>query len=237
MSTTTTRSHQQAPPPADRQPRWEPGRVILLALAVFALLGAAASFVGAGWLGHVDDHRRDGEYLTTDTHRLHTDGHALAVQEIDLDGLSGDEVLGDVRLRATSDNPDASVFVGIAPTEEVESYLRGVDHTTVTDVDDPEAHYVDHDGGAPATDPAALDIWVAQASGPGTQGVEWTPEEGSWTAVIMNTDGSEDVDVQADVGATVPLLEHLVGALWIGGAALALVGAALGTAGFLRRRG
>jgi hypothetical protein len=236
MSTTTTRSHQQAPPPADWQPRWEPGRVILLALAVLALLGAAASFAGAGWLGDVDDHRRDGDYLTTDPTRLHTDGHALAFHEVDLDGLSGDDILGDVRLRATSADPDASVFIGIAPTDDVDAYLRGVEHTTVTDVDDAEAHYVDHAGGAPSTDPAALDIWVAQASGPATQGVEWTPEDGTWTAVVMNADGAEDVDVQADVGATVPLLEHLVGALWVGGAALALVGAALGTAGFLRRR-
>ena len=55
-------------------------------------------------------------------------------------------------MRATSSDPDESVFLGIARTDDVADYLRDVEHSTVTDLDDPE--YVEHDGGAPATDPA-----------------------------------------------------------------------------------
>lgn len=231
MSTTTATQVPLTPPgPA---PRWTPGRVIPLALAAFLFVGAAGTLGGAAWLDGVDDERREGKYLTTDETTLSADGNALSVEEIDLDGLSGDWILGDARVRATSSDPDESVFLGIARTDDVADYLRGVEHSTVTDLDDPE--YVEHDGGAPATDPAALDIWVAQSSGPDTQSVEWTPEEGEWTAVVMNADGTAGVDVQADVGATVPVLDNVVTGLWIAGGALALIGAALVAVGLRRR--
>ena len=106
----------------------------------------------------------------------------------------------------------------------------------MTDVDDAQPEYDEHTGGAPTTDPADLDIWVAQAHGPGTQSVHWTPEDGTWTAVVMNADGDSDVDVKADVGATVPLMELLTSALWIGGAAFAVIAAALVVAGLVRKR-
>ncbi|HET9420856.1 MAG TPA: hypothetical protein VFO49_06955, partial [Nocardioides sp.] len=189
MSTTEIQNHQVPTTPPAAEPRWSPGRVIMLSLAAFLLLGAASTFAGAAWLSSVDDNRREGDYLTSDTRQLTTDGHALVMEEIDLDGLSGDWILGDARLRATSADPDASVFIGIAETADAEDYLDGVHHSTVTDVDDGHAEYDEHTGGAPSTDPADADIWVAQASGTGNQSVEWTPEEGRWTAVIMNTDG------------------------------------------------
>jgi len=233
MSTTATQNDQIPTTPPGPAPRWTPGRVIPLALAAFLFLGAAGTLGGAAWLDGVDDERRDGDYLTSDETTLRADGNALSVEEIDLDGLSGDWILGDARVRATSSDPDESVFVGLARTDDVADYLRDVEHSTVTDLDDPE--YVEHDGGAPATDPAELDIWVAQSGGPGTQSVEWTPEEGEWTAVIMNADGTSGVDVRADVGATVPVLEEVVDGLWITGAAFALVGAALVAAGLRRR--
>jgi len=236
MSTTATQNHHIPTTPPAPEPRWSPGRVIMLAVAAFLLLGAAGSFAGAAWLGAVDDDRRDGDYLTTDTRQLSTDGHALTIEEIDLDGLSGDWVLGEARLRATSADPDAEVFVGIARSDDAADYLRDVEHSTVTDVDDGEADYDDHAGGAPSADPTDLDIWVAQANGPGTQSVHWTPEDGTWTAVIMNADADSDVDVQADVGATVPLMELLTSALWIGGSAFALIAAALVVAGLVRKR-
>ena len=51
----------------------------------------------------------------------------------------------------------------------------------------------------------------------------------------MNADGTAGVDVQADVGATVPVLDNVVTGLWIAGGALALIGAALVAVGLRRR--
>jgi hypothetical protein len=211
-----------------------PGRVIFLALAAFLLLGAAGSLVGAAWLGSVDDDRREGSYLTSDERSLSADGHAVAIDEIDLDGLDGDWILGHTRLRATGS--DGDVFIGIARSDDAVDYLRDVEHSTVTDVDDPQPEYDEHAGGAPSSDPEALDIWVAQSSGSGTQSVDWTPEEGEWTAVIMNADGTAGVDVQADVGATVPVLDNVVTGLWIAGSVFALIGAVFIAAGLRPRK-
>ena len=50
-------------------------------------------------------------------------------------------------------------------------------------------------GGPPGTPPGEHDIWVAQSSGTGTQIVDWRPEDGDWTVVVMRADGDAGVDV------------------------------------------
>jgi hypothetical protein len=229
MSNVTTPQHQaQLGGGPDGSPvrRWTPRRVSLLVLGIVTLLAGVCMLTGGVVLKAVDHHWRDGAYLTTDPTSLGTDGHALAVEDIDLDGLGGDW-LGRARVRATSADPDAQVFVGVARTDDVASYLRGVQYSTVDEIDDPETRYVTHDGGAPSVEPAASDVWVAQASGSGTQTLRWTPESGDWTVVFMNGDGSSDVRITADVGATAPVVERATWALLIVGAALTLAGAVL----------
>ena len=54
--------------------------------------------------------------------------------------------------------------------------------------------------------------------------------------MTMNADATAGVDVQADVGATVPVFEAITCALWILGAILALAGALLLTVGLAWRR-
>src|SRR5215212_8598733 len=61
---------------------------------------------------------------------------------------------------------------------------------------------------APA-DPAGEDIWSASTSGTGTQSLEWDIEDGDWSAVVMNADGSPGVDVRASAGAGASFLQPL----------------------------
>lgn len=209
----TTHERRSAPPSAWPPPPRIPqsrARPVWMAIAFLALVAAGGMGVTAGVVHHVDDQARDGDYLTTDRTQLSSETHAVTFDEIDLDGLDGDWLLGTARLRATSTRPDSPVFIGVAPSSDVETYLRGAGYSTVDEFDDGDATYVEHAGGPPAVAPADSDIWTAHASGTGTQTVTWKPEDGSWTVVMMNDDGSSGVDVLADAGATVPIVGRAV---------------------------
>ena len=69
-----------------------------------------------------------------------------------------------------------------------------------------------HAGTAPSSAPTELAIWRAQSTGPGEQTLTWPIENGDWMLVVMAPDGSKDVTVRADAGATAPALPGL----WIG---------------------
>ncbi|MEP7090333.1 MAG: hypothetical protein ABI776_09525, partial [Nocardioidaceae bacterium] len=77
-------------------------------------------------------------------------------------------------------------------------------------------------------------IWARQASGSGPQSIAWPVENGNWTAVVMNADGSAGVAADIAAGAEVPGLRWIIGSLLVG-AALAAVAAVLLIAVPLRR--
>ena len=131
--------------------------------------------------------------------------------------------LGKVRLKAES-SAGKPVFVGIARTSDVSDYLRGTAYTSVTDVDySPfDASYRDHGGDRRPALPADQDFWAASAHGPGTQTVAWDLQDGDWSIVVMNADGSRGVDTDISAGAKVPFLGTL-GWVSLGGALVLLI--------------
>ena len=203
---TAPRPETSPPAPAAPAP-WTPARSAWLASGAAGIVGAVLLAATGGAVHLVDEQRRDGAYLTSDTVRVDSAGHAVTVEDIDLDGLGGDWLLGTARVRATGAS-GAPVFIGVAPTEDVADYLDGVAHSTATELDDPA--YTEHPGTAPGEAPTESDIWTAQASGTGTQSMTWKPSGGNWTVVVMNADGSAGVDARTDVGATVPIVDTLV---------------------------
>jgi len=82
-------------------------------------------------------------------------------------------------------------------------------------------------GGPPSGPPGDEDFWVAQASGSGTQQLDWEPAEGNWLFVVMNDDGSAGVAIDARVGATVPALNGLAWGVLGTGLFLVLIGTLL----------
>jgi hypothetical protein len=159
--------------------------------------------------------------LTSDSIRLDTDGAGWVV----------DDLLGTARLEITPTDQRQELFVGVADTADVDAYLSGVGHHRLGDLGPPWGRTAPGmtgvDGGPPGTTPGDLDIWVAESSGSGTQTVDWRPEDGDWTVVIMRADGDAGVTVQARAGVTVPGLPWLAGGLLVAGGVLALVGALL----------
>jgi hypothetical protein len=193
---------------------------IVLAVAGLAALGADAL------------QRAEGGYFTSSTERLSTPTSALVTDEILVEaGRPGDSPtdvgdLAEVRIRATPAERGTAMFVGIGPKVEVETYLRGVAHDRMASFElDPFAVRFDRATGGPAPAPAAAPFWVATASGHGTRTVLWEKEQGAWSAVVMNIDGSPGVDIRADIGLRFEFLLPLGVALL--GAGLLLVAASV----------
>ncbi len=100
-----------------------------------------------------------------------------------------------VKVRADEAKP---VFVGIARTSDVDTYLDRSAHATLTDFDvDPFVADYRTTGGltAPAA-PGTQSIWASKAAGTGTQTLTWNAEDGDWSVVVMNADGSAGVDTE-----------------------------------------
>jgi hypothetical protein len=170
----------------------------LLALVVFAVGGTLL----------YGESQKDGDgYLSTGTDRFHTKTYAI------------------VTAHSRDGKP---VFVGIARTGDVDRYLGSSAHAVLTDVDyDPfRPTYRAAGGERRPLAPAAQGFWAAKAAGDGTRTLSWDVEDGDWSVVVMNADGSAGVDAAVSAGAEMPWLDE---AGWASiGAGLLLVAVAGG---------
>jgi hypothetical protein len=213
-------------------------RMLLLVFGATALLVALVLFAGGSAAAWGLSQRDDAGFFTSGAHELSTSSYALASESLDVGpDLPGwlDKRFATVRVQASSAQ---AVFLGIGPAADVERYLTNVEHAQITDFDsDPfSVTYRPHKGTAVPAAPATQDFWRAQASGSGTQTIRWTIEEGTWSLVAMNADGSRKVSVDARLGARVPSLRWFtIGFLAAGGLVL-LIGGGLIYLGTRQRR-
>lgn len=205
----------------------------LLSLGMLAL---------GGVLLWADSKKDDQGYISTDTQRFSTRTAAIATDNLDVDShgpgwLTSHDRYGNVRLEVSSRN-DKPVFVGIARTKDVATYLRGTSHTTVTDFDsDPfVAKYRAEPGSAQPAPAASKRIWAASAHGTGMQTVTWDVKHGDWSVVVMNADGSRGVDTGVSAGADFPILSALAWGSVGSGLVLLGVASLLVVAGTTTRR-
>jgi hypothetical protein len=110
-----------------------------------------------------------------------------------------------------------------------------VEHSVIDDLGTTAVDEVRVPGDRLPGPPGEQDFWVAQASGPGTQRLDWEPAEGDWLFVVMNTDGSAGVSVDARVGATVPALGGLAWGMLGTGLLLLVIGVLLVVLAIRRR--
>jgi hypothetical protein len=218
------------------------GRIAVIATGAVAALISTALIVG-GLAALWGDSQRDSDgYLTTDSQRFEAGGRALATENLDVDlgdadWLAQTDDLGKLKVTAES-RDDRPVFVGLARTSDVEDYLAGVPHSTVDDVEvSPfEADYTRHAGNRHPVSPEHAGIWAESSQGAGEQSIDWEIEDGDWSIVVMNADGSLGVDADITAGANIAFLDEL-GWSAIGSGAFALViGAGLIALGVRRPR-
>lgn len=226
------------PEVAARPSRWSGGRIPALVTGAFLVLLSLALLGAGGTALWADRTQRDGGYVTTGVHEFSTAGSALATKPTELGSagigwLYSPTLLDEVRIRVTPTEPGSRLFVGIGPSTDVDRYLAGVSHTVIDDFRTEKVEAVD--GGASGSAPGTQDFWVAFDAGPGARTLEWDPTDGSWTVVVMNTNGRPGISVGADLGARMPAVSWIAVGLLVAGAAV-LAGGVLLAGGAIRRR-
>ena len=196
--------------PAQRSGRGRVSRLVFGALGLLVGLAFIGSAI-AGIFG-LETNRDSTGYFVTHSHHYQTSSYALSTQSLKVEGVTGALEAGLVRLRiaATSNETAKPMFIGIAHTQDVNRYLRRVEHDEVRDIKfDPfKIDYRRLGSGSPTALPGTQSFWQTHASGTGTRTISWPVKKGRWSAVVMNADGSRDVSVDAQLAA------HLSGAWW-----------------------
>ncbi|MFZ2382510.1 MAG: hypothetical protein WAV88_02145, partial [Candidatus Nanopelagicales bacterium] len=175
---------------------------ILLALVGFPLLLGG---LGLGWA--MATQSDDDGFFSTPTEQFTSQTEALSSEVVNFgeagpDDWWSDRDLATVRLRARSVDASA-VFIGIGPSADVAGYLGSASYDEISDLrTDPFDYSLTRRGAGDDLSAAPTDqgFWTAQSSGPGTQALTWDLEPGTYTAVIMNADGSPGVAVDLSAG-------------------------------------
>jgi len=199
-------------PGAPPRSGWTPGRTISAVVGVLIGLASLGGLAGGGAMFVADRAFREDGFVMTPSETWSSSGYAVlgnVLLEAPADRTLPGRLMGDVRIEATPNASGVPIFVGVARQSDVSAYLSGVARSVRNGARDGG----DTGNGQPSVAPTDLDIWVAQASGDGTQTAVWTPEDGSWTTVVMNADGSRGVSASMRFGAEVP---------WLGGAGAAV---------------
>jgi len=200
------------------------GKVVGLILGSLVLAVGVALLFGGGGLVAVNLGFADSDgFLTLAPADLERDTYAVTGEAV----FEGDWIWWwrfptTVRIRLTSVKP---VFIGIAPRADLATYLTGVPHAEIEDLDFRDywsdrtwtMSYRDLLGaGAPGL-PTEQTFWRASVHGEGTQTLAWTIEPGDWMLVMMNADGTRGLDAVGSFAAHVPWLLGLgIGALVVG---------------------
>jgi hypothetical protein len=218
--------------PDAARPGWTGGRITALVIGALLAIGSFAP-IAAGITGIVFDRtQRDADgFVHTGMHTFESSGYALMSEGVDLrfDNQPAlrvaQEFIGDARIRVRSQQ---AVFAGVALTADAEAYLRDVDRTIVSDINRTTATTT-RPGGPPIGAPGAQRFWTASTEGSGTRSLAVPIENGNFTLVVMNADGSSGVRAAVSLGATAPnlgwmsVVALIVGAMLLAGAVALMI--------------
>jgi hypothetical protein len=223
------------------------GQIIAILMGGFLILISIPFLFGGGALLGVNGvFGQGGGYIGVDDVDLMTSTQVIVGKELDIEDMVIDEMdynsrrfwsptVGDfITFRVTADSNDGKdVFIGIIEDDDAMNYLKDVEYDYLTDLDiddyrkDPFISYRRSPGEELTTLPMDADIWVAEVSGPGLQTLKWSPEPGNYWLVIMNEDGTPDVDVETSMGVKIPILGNIGQGLFLGGFVALAIGVAV----------
>src|SRR3954454_13874122 len=201
------------PPPEPGRTASRTNRPVPLVIGILlALVGVPLLLGGLGLGWALATQRDDDGFFSTPPEHLTTETVALCSEVVKLGGSGPDDWWADrhlatVRLRARSAHASAA-FIGIARSADVARYLRSAPYDEIIDLRaDPFDYSLTRrgTGGDLSAAPTDQGFWTAQSSGPGTQTLTWDLQPGTYTAVVMNADGSPGVAVDLSAGGRLGL--------------------------------
>ncbi len=209
------------------------GRIILLVFGIIGLLISIGLLVGGVAILGVDNTIKDSEgFYTTKTVQIEKGSHAIVTGPTDIDIEAGWDWgwgwdLGDLatfKVEGSNNDPSNQLFIGVARESDLDSYLSGVEYDEITrfHIYPYSVDYQNHPGSIVPGAPTSQTFWTESTYGAGTQILEWELEPGSYSLVLMNSDGSAGVDINIELGAKVPWLLG-VGIGFLAGGVVALV--------------
>jgi hypothetical protein len=221
-------------PTTSRGGGWTGGRILAVVIGVLMVLASLGLLAGATAALVADQVLRDDDgFVTSPEQSLATTSYALTSDPVELhdadgpDALYAERLIGDVRLQVTAADPAVDIFVGVAPSSEAAAYLGGVEYAVVRDISNGEALYAIRPGSRAPAPPTEQGFWVAATHGAGTQLLDWQLDTGDWTVVVMNSAATPGLDVEVDIGATIPVLDDLVWILGLTGIVVLALGVTL----------
>lgn len=201
--------------------------VLLVAGVLLTALGLGLTLGGAVLMA-AQSAQQDDQYLTLDSQRYQSTGHAITTPSLVLDpgesgmtGLPPLEELASIQARVRPVVPDQPIFVGIGDASEVAAYLDDVPHAAIGGVtwteegqlsgqwswtSDAEGQLQETPGTRSPAAPTDQDFWVASTTGTGPQEITFDLQEGQWTLVVMNADGTRPVWVDLQPGVRTDVL-------------------------------
>jgi len=213
-------------------------RIILLIIGILFILASPILLFGGGTLLWMDLTQKDDDgIITTETDQLERDSYAIVTESADIDLDEGWNMgwgwgwnlawdLGDLvtfKVEGSNNDDSKGVFMGVAQESDLIGYLSDVQYDEIIDFsihsNGFDVDYKNHPGNSSPTAPTSETFWMESTYGTGTRVLEWELETGTYSLVLMNEDGSSDVDVDVSIG---------VKASWIFGIGIGFVAGGIG---------
>jgi len=194
------------------------GKILLLVFGIIILLISMALIAGGGTLLWVNSRYVDNAgYFTSDTLHVDRDSYAVVAGPIELDEtavrvLRTIGVITVFEFHGENNNPSKQIFMGVADEAELEDYLDNVEYDDVNNIgfgwhlDLGAITYVNHPGYDEPSLPASESIWAVSVVGTASETLVWETRAGNYSIVVMNGDGSKNVDLDVVFKAKIPSL-------------------------------
>jgi hypothetical protein len=228
--------------------------VAIIVGGLFILVGISVLFAGGALMGVTGVLDQGEGFIGVDNMDIETNTQLLVAKELDMivDDFEGppnwvwEPDIGDfvtIKIKADSDN-SKNVFIGIVEEQDAVEYLGTVEYDQISDFhmdnggrsSQPYLEYRYHPGNQLNIAPIELDIWVSEVHGSGEQTLTWSPEVGRYWLVIMNEDGSPNVDVDVGFSVKIPILGSIGRGLFVGGLMVLGLGVAIIYFGVIKPR-